>query len=178
MLVLQNRQNVCFPSKGWLSWRTENISQGTLKLLSATACSCGDRSLITQVSCFSCPRSTSSAEDSTGEVWGCWVSTHLAYGVAMVKNEGSSMINKAHRWSWEMLEMQLHGLVRCCSVSIILTLLIGFAFAFQVYCCINLLMIWFELIVIVLCIMDIKKKTFSQQEKKCLFWVSYNHNIK
>lgn len=75
VLVLQNRQNVCFPSKGWLSWRTGSISQETLRQQSATACSCGGRSQITQACCCSCLPSTSSAVDSTGEVWGLTLST-------------------------------------------------------------------------------------------------------
>ena len=79
VLVLQNRQNVCFPSKGWLSWRIGSISQGTLRQPSATACSCGDRSLITQACCCFCPPSTSSAEDLTGEAWGVADSMHTEH---------------------------------------------------------------------------------------------------
>lgn len=70
VLVLQNRQNVCFPSKGWQSWHTGSTSQGTLRQLSATACSYGGKSLITQAFFCFCPPFTSSAEDLTGEVWG------------------------------------------------------------------------------------------------------------
>lgn len=99
MLVLQNRQNVCFPSKGWLSWRTGSISQETLRQLSATACSCGGRSLITQACCCSCPPSTSSAEDSTGEVWGGWLCAHWTGGVEVADHNGSSVTFSAHSWS-------------------------------------------------------------------------------
>lgn len=70
VLVVQNQQNVCFPSKGWLSLHTGSISQGILRRPSATACSCGGRSPITLECCCSCPPFTSSAEDLTGETEG------------------------------------------------------------------------------------------------------------
>lgn len=94
VLVLQNQQNVFFPSKGWLNWRTESTSQEILRPLSATACSYGGRSLITQACYCCCPPSTSSAEDLTGIThkapgrtvnmrcgdswpqWGFWVCGH------------------------------------------------------------------------------------------------------
>ena len=69
-LVLQNQRNIFFPSKGWQSWRTASISQGTLRRQSATACNSGGRSLTTQACCCSCPPSTSNAVDWTGEVAG------------------------------------------------------------------------------------------------------------
>lgn len=69
VMVLQNRPNVCFPSKGWLNSLTGSISQATLRLPSAIVCSYGGRSLITQACCFSSPLFTSSAEDLTGEAW-------------------------------------------------------------------------------------------------------------
>lgn len=67
VLVVQNQQNVCFPSKGWLSLHTGSISQEILRRPSATACSCGGRSLIILECYCCCPPFTSSAEDLTGE---------------------------------------------------------------------------------------------------------------
>lgn len=85
VLVLQNRPNVCFPSKGWLSSLTGSISQATLRPPSVTACSCGGRSLITQACCFSCPLFTSSAEDLTGEAWDGWLVVHWRCGEKVAK---------------------------------------------------------------------------------------------
>lgn len=71
VLVIQNRQNnVCFPSKGWPSWRTGSTSRVTLRLPSATVCSCGGRSPTTRACCCCSPPSTSSVAGSTGEVGG------------------------------------------------------------------------------------------------------------
>lgn len=67
VMVLQNRPNVCFPSKGWLNSHTGSISQATSRPPSVIVCSFGGRSLITQACCFSCPPFTSNAEGLTGE---------------------------------------------------------------------------------------------------------------
>lgn len=68
VLVPQNQQNVCFPSKGWLSWLTVNISQVILRQQSATACSCGGRNLTILACCCCSLPSTSSAAGLTGKV--------------------------------------------------------------------------------------------------------------
>ncbi len=68
MLVLQNQPNICFPSKGWQSWRTVNISQEILRQLNATVCSCGGRSRIILAYCCCSPLSTSSVAGLTGEM--------------------------------------------------------------------------------------------------------------
>lgn len=104
VLVIQNRQNnVCFPSKGWPSWRTGSTSRVTLRLPSATVCSCGGRSPTTRACCCCSPPSTSSVAGSTGEVgrlaWsgentgpvtGCSCSTLAATG----------HVTTTHLWCW------------------------------------------------------------------------------
>lgn len=67
VLVLQNRPNVCFPSKGWRSWPIASTSRATLRPPSATACSCGGRSLTTPECCYCSRPSTSNAAGWTGE---------------------------------------------------------------------------------------------------------------
>lgn len=67
VLVPQNQQNVCFPSKGWLNWHTASISQAILRQPSATACSCGDRSQTIPAFCCCFLLSTSSAAGLTGK---------------------------------------------------------------------------------------------------------------
>lgn len=100
VLVLQNQQNVCFPSKGWQSWRTASTNQGILRQLSATACNCGGRSLITPACYCFCPPSTSSAEDLTGEVWRERLVSHSAFDVVIAENYGAWV----HSWAGRSAE--------------------------------------------------------------------------
>lgn len=118
VLVRQNQQNVCFPSKGWLSWHTGSISRGTLRQQSATACSCGDRSLITQVCCCSCRPSTSNAEDLTGEVWGCLTQCTLCSDVEVQGMMGPLSLSE-HKAGLGILTMQhLNYLLEMCFFSV------------------------------------------------------------
>lgn len=103
VMVLQNRPNVCFPSKGWLNSHTGSISQATLRPPSVIACSCGGRSLITRACCSSCPPFTSSADDLTGEarcekrVLTVLQCTHLLFDL------GKTIWRKYTDWSWVII---------------------------------------------------------------------------
>lgn len=100
VLVPQNQQNVCFPSKGWLSWHTGSINQAILRQQSVTACSCGGRSQTILVFCCCFRLSTSSAGDLTGKtLQEDWCPLH-----------GLPEAQLQHSFFW--FEMHLHLTVR------------------------------------------------------------------